>query len=665
MLNNIFEYRNPKITNLIKLSDYLGRSLRENVELFSVDGDSVIFLTESNYLIKGKFDNSDGLKLVNLVVEDADTFKDTKKFDTFVKGKIDGLIKHIYEDNYKKASSSFDSVLSLFENKVKFRSTVASLNEKVERTKDFSNILQTEQFEKLQEITPKLIDYLKEHSHRIKKVSEVVNGVKLSNIISKAFNFPYMSLETLSEAGSYSRNNAETDTIYEMVCRQELLKQELLESKKSFTDLWATNSNFTDLVACIYKPTELNETYAKVINEIPFVAFATKKQLTETIEAALSVVEGIDISQKEIKEFVATLFELKKPVRNKFTKILNEKYGINLQNLKSIPTFKSLLNTQVVIFESLARLSPKNSIQKQVLSEFAELLKIKNGVESVDVNDYLFDVFESAGYDDILEEMGLTDYLDFNRVADDLGQIGDILRMLKQQAAGMQGGGGGMNAPQANPQAGAQQPIQGQEGEMMTRSPVSPEAPELGEEPEEENSPIPDMQTSPGETSDPAMGAEDAAMEAEDEFAGAVEDEEGVEPGMGDPGMEGEVDLEGEMGIGEEDDIETSPEDVDTEELMANIAELEDLLADLTSELEGAGLDVEGGMEGEELGMEDEMGGEEFGEEEEFGDEEPGAELPEDENDDDIHIDINSHDDEDGDDEEEFVPPKKKKKFPK
>ena len=43
MLTNIFENRGRDFTALVKLGDMLGRSLRENVEIFSVEGNKVTY----------------------------------------------------------------------------------------------------------------------------------------------------------------------------------------------------------------------------------------------------------------------------------------------------------------------------------------------------------------------------------------------------------------------------------------------------------------------------------------------------------------------------------------------------------------------------------------------------------------------------------------------
>ena len=55
--------------------------------------------------------------------------------------------------------------------------------------------------------------------------------------------------------------------------------------------------------------------------------------------------------------------------------MLNEKYGISVQNLKDIPTFKSLLNTQVLIFEALA--NDKADIQDDIKDLRAYLLLVE------------------------------------------------------------------------------------------------------------------------------------------------------------------------------------------------------------------------------------------------------------------------------------------------
>ena len=115
-------------------------------------------------------------------------------------------------------------------------------------------------------------------------------------------------------------------------------------------------------------------------------------------------------------------FEYKKDVKEVFINNINEKYGVNIQNLQDPASFKSLANTQVVIFEALSRLAPKGTVLKGILSEVAQTLRGKHGVECIDVNDFLLEMFVSAGYASVLEE-GSASKVDFQRIT---GQLSDI-----------------------------------------------------------------------------------------------------------------------------------------------------------------------------------------------------------------------------------------------
>ena len=57
MLGYMFENRNSTLKSVIKIADCLGRSLRENVQLFSVDPETVkaSFITESGFVIDGNY----------------------------------------------------------------------------------------------------------------------------------------------------------------------------------------------------------------------------------------------------------------------------------------------------------------------------------------------------------------------------------------------------------------------------------------------------------------------------------------------------------------------------------------------------------------------------------------------------------------------------------
>ena len=296
----------------------------------------------------------------------------------------------------------------------------------------------------------------------------------------------------------------------------------------------------------------------------------------------------------DIKAFSSKIYEMKKPIRSHLSYMLNEDYGISIQNLKEVPSFKDLIKTQVVIFETLSKISPKDSIQTSVLKEISKMLSKKSGSESLDVSEDIHSIFHEAGYDTLLTEMHLMDYLDFDRVAGDLGQIGDILRMLKKQT----GVEPGMEQPGME-QPGMEQP--GMEQGMQQ--------PEVGVGPEKDQE---------------QYGSDEMMDDGEDE--GLAQDDDMDNPAM-DPeqaALEADSEMEaGEEGMGEED-----PTEVDKEDLLGNLSKLDALIQDLTAEISGGAEDMEGGDE-EEFGEEGDE--EEFGEEdeEEFGgeDEEEGVDF--------------------------------------
>ena len=157
------------------------------------------------------------------------------------------------------------------------------------------------------------------------------------------------------------------------------------------------------------------------------------KLLFNTFSNCLSHADGIGVSDKDIQGFASRIFEYKKEVKKAFIENINEKYGVNIQNLQNPASFKSLANTQVVIFEALSRLSPKGTVLKEVLSEMAQGLRTKSGVECIDVNDYLLEMFIQAGYDGVLEEAvsAPSTKVDFKRVSKELTDIKDLVKNLE------------------------------------------------------------------------------------------------------------------------------------------------------------------------------------------------------------------------------------------
>ena len=420
MFNHLFENRNSTVTNLIKLGDCLGRSLRENIELFSIDSENqkVAYLTESGKVISGYYDISDDLKLEDIDIQDSDIFSENASFDTYVNEKVSDFVGSLYRDSYSQAEDSFSNILSLWENRLKFDSVRKKLNEKATLFSEDKNIINTEEVQRFLEMMPQFLSFLEENREQISEIKEIENAIKLSNSVSTAFNFPKITFDSLQESSSYKVSRGVNKSIYEMICKQELVRKELLESKNNFEDVWATNSKIRALAQLIFEDSEdvVLRSLVEAVVEVPYLALTSKKQLSESISNAFSLTDHSTITEKEIAGYASRLFEMKKPVKNIILNILNEKYGINIQTLKDVDSFSSLANTQVVIFESLSRLAPKGSALKATLSEVSKLLNNKNGVEVIDINDILQESFESCGYTQFCEKFNLVENLSFEEI---------------------------------------------------------------------------------------------------------------------------------------------------------------------------------------------------------------------------------------------------------
>lgn len=405
-MKKFFNERNKKVLDLTLLSDSLGHSLRENVSLFSIDdaASRATFVTESNNIIEGTYYLDNNILLDDITVESGEIFVEDEKFESGTKTQISNFIDSMYSDNLVEASDLFDDLIDSWSSRVKFNSTVDRLKEQSESFNNTFNIVNTDEFGRFVELSENISKFLSENKEEIQQIAEIRNACRLSNAVAQAFNIPRKTLEQLQEEGTFEVNRGESRDIYEMVCRQELVKKEILESKNSFDTVWVTEPSMANLASKIFEDDE--EVVARSLVEafvnIPYLALISKKQLSNTIQNSLSVIEEeAAFSKADLKSFVSTLFEMKKPLKMLVSNILQEKYGVNVNNLKDTPTFKTLLNTQSIIFESLAKLSPRGSSIRQSLTEMSELLKSKNGVEAIDVNAGLRYLFENSGFDDI------------------------------------------------------------------------------------------------------------------------------------------------------------------------------------------------------------------------------------------------------------------------
>lgn len=601
MLTNLIENRGKEFSNLLKIGDYLARSLRENVELFYVEEGKVTYLTESGGVITGNYAFKPTLKLSNIQVEDSSILEDRETFDKMTNKKVSNLLSNLLESDYSEAESQFDDILNLFETKLSYERIKERLESKSQRFGEMTKIVSSPEFKKVEEVKDNIVSFLKENKD-ILNIPEIKNGLKLSSVVSKAFNLEKITLNQLDEAKSFTVKLNDHNTIYEHLCKQELIAKELLEAKENFDTTWANNELISDLASLIYeKKSIVEEKVAEIIGKIPYFALATKKQISTIIENSLGLSE-MKISSKDISNFVSLVFEMKKPVKNYVIGLLNEKYGINVNNLNEVPTFSNLIKTETVILASLAKLAPKSSVIKETLLNLAESLKLKNGSESIDLANFINELFSSAGFKKQLNETNLLQYLDFAQVADDLGKIGNILKMLKPVLGG--------------------QPAQEPMGAGMNQLPGT--MPQMGKTPEI----IPEP-----EGDEEEMGQEEEEMPMEDPAVQAAQDVQDEEAMTDEVGPE---ELPPEQAMGEQPDEELTG-DATADEINDLVSRIEDLLGSIKGEMgEGGGAEdvpIEDiPMEDEEVPMEgesDEEGGmEEEGYEDDSDSEEDEEETP-------------------------------------
>ena len=440
MLGYMFENRNNTLKSVLKIADCLGRSLRENVQLFSIDSENkrASFVSESGFVIDGNYSiNKGNLTLENIQVQNSEIFSDNDNFNDFVSGRIKNFVSNVHESAYSNAESSFDEILDLWETRLRFNDVKKRLEERSQAFSDTQDIIDTPEFQKFLEIAPQVISWLDNNKEEISSIHEIKNAVKLSNSVSKAFNIPKISTKKLEEENQISFNDGVSKSVYDMICRQELVTKELKESKQNFDLVWANNKYINTLAALLYSGDEekISTTLSEALCDVPYLALATKKQLLQTFMRTLQLESSVemDFSEKDIKAFSSIIFEMKKPVKELLIKTINEKYGVNVQNLKEVASFRGLVEAQIVIFESLSRLAPKSSVIKDVLGQVSKMLKEKAGVEAIDVNDILQAVFERANYTSLCEEYSITDKLTLQEMFENDLSPHEIVSLIEAQ----------------------------------------------------------------------------------------------------------------------------------------------------------------------------------------------------------------------------------------
>lgn len=418
-INDVFYTRDQSFAKINLAMNYVSRLVRENMTIFDYDArtSNASFLTDSDKIVSLVIeDNGKGLSLNNIKIDVAsDVFSD-EKIDRELNETVSDFVKSLHKNAYSEAENNFGSLIDSFESRSKINEARAKLERRRSRFNGTQNIVESAEFTKLREIAPNVVEFLKENKDSLLKYEDVVNSIKLTNALGKAFNLPKKSLNDLVAEGAVEVPFDSKKTVFEMICTQELIRSELTESKECFSKTWMSNPKIAKLASCIYsEKVVVEQRLEEAIKNVPYLALASKADIKEVFASIYEASDVANISQKDIREFVSKIFELKKPVKQGILQELNSSYGINVQNLKFVPTFSNLAKAQSVFFESLGKLSSKDSVVKDVFVEFANVLRKKNGIQTLDVNEFILDSLREAGINEsseIFKEVNLDEVVE-------------------------------------------------------------------------------------------------------------------------------------------------------------------------------------------------------------------------------------------------------------
>ena len=417
--NDIFVSRDKSFVSLNEAADYLGRRLRENLVIFNIDDSKseVSFISEKNHIIECTYDYEKGkLILENFMVTEIDDLYSDEKIDEMASNKVSEFVRSLHESKYDRAEDSFQSLMETFSSRGRIDETRRKLEKKLARFGETYNIVETKTWDKFKEALPIFEKFVAEKSESLFENNKIMEGLRLLAWVSHAYDMPKLQLEDLDDSGMVVVEPNSKKTLYEMLCNKELIRKELLESKESFASMWATNGAIANLASTVYaKPEKVYEALVAAVKEIPYLALANKSELVRVMESTFEVNDPGTISQKEIKDFVNDLFEIKKPLKEAITDTLNAKYGVNMQSLKFVPSFKGLSQIHGEVFGMLSE-ECDSGILGDVLTEMSTLMDKKGGVQVLDVAELIIETFRKAGInlatqefvslEEVLEEEG-------------------------------------------------------------------------------------------------------------------------------------------------------------------------------------------------------------------------------------------------------------------
>lgn len=397
-INTFFGSRDNHLTKLNEAVDYLSRSTRENLAILNINNqhNHISMVSESDNLVKCDFEIVEGsVRLYNFSTERLSEVLSDSYMDNYSSGKVSDFVNALRENKFDNATTNFSDLLTAFTN----RSQVDEYRSQVNKAKESmdKNVFDStgDKFKQVKELS----ENIKTEINSIKEFDmDIINALKLNNAMARAFNLPKQEITSLEEIRVPQDSKSD---LYQMICENELVRKEIINAKGNLASAWHSNAFISELASCIYENEELvGEKLLNVIEEIPYFALASKREIQEVLASTYEVINPGTVSTKDIRQFTAKLFEAKKPLKEVIVELLNINYGINTNNLKMVPSFKTLAETQATLFSLLSEHVEKGGICQKTLKEFGTYLKNKSGVGVLDVSEFVMEMFNGIALED-------------------------------------------------------------------------------------------------------------------------------------------------------------------------------------------------------------------------------------------------------------------------
>ena len=112
--NDIFVSRDKSFVSLNEAADYLGRRLRENLVIFSIDDSKseISFVSEKNHLIECNYDyENDKVVLENFKVTEIEDIYSDERIDEQASNGVSEFVRSLHESKYDGAEDAFQSLM--------------------------------------------------------------------------------------------------------------------------------------------------------------------------------------------------------------------------------------------------------------------------------------------------------------------------------------------------------------------------------------------------------------------------------------------------------------------------------------------------------------------------------------------------------------------------